>query len=771
MKGKGIYLAIAALLGILSALESYLLMVLLMLFYLYFLYWFKEMTQLRLILFVLIFFIFSGVGFWASIHNKTELTGSEHRLQLQLLQTDFNGDVLLINGIDQATHEKLLIRYRIRSPQEKNLLKKELRYGFVCSLSGTLELPSTSKNPNVFNYQQYLSTKQIYWIFNVNALPSQNCQATSPTLFSVMDQIRTVGMNYVSKYFPEPTASLAIALLFGDQSSMNSELVTAYQKIGIVHLLAISGLQVTLLTGVLFYIGLRIGMVRENMITILIIFLPIYAILTGATPSVVRAVMMMLVILINLRWGSARLNPLDALCYAFLIIVFCSPYLIYDIGFQLSFSACVALLLSAPYIFTNEAGVSQLILTSYIAQLATLPIILVHFFEVSLLSIAANLLFVPFFSVFLTPFFFIVFVLHPILPFIFNPLLWATNKLIMFVNDGINKLSGLPFHMIILGKPGKLLIILLSVAILVIFYKLEKDRFNRFQNSLLIVIPLVGIAVIQNWSPYGEVTFIDVGQGDAILIKLPFNKGTYLIDTGGKPPVSGDTWQQKRSNFEVGKDVIVPYLKSKGISTLDKLILTHGDMDHVGGASAVIEELTITEILLPKVKAQSDIEHEIIRKANQKGIPIHYVYEGKQWGDGESLFKVLAPSSSGVKLDKNNQSIVLFAKIGGLSWLFTGDLEEIGEMELAENYPFLDVDVLKVGHHGSKTSSSEEFLQQFQPEIAVISVGKNNRYSHPHDIVLTRLASHRMTIYRTDKNGAISYFFKRGAGTFSVMLP
>lgn len=771
MKGKGIYLAIAALIGILSALDSDRLMVLLMLLYLYFLYRFKSMTKLRLFLFVLVFIIYSGVGFLASIHNKTELTGSEHSLQVQLLQTDFNGDVLLINGIEQTTHEKLLIRYRIHSPQEKALLKSELRYGFICSLSGTIEPPSPSKNPNVFNYQQYLSTKQIYWIFNVNSISPGNCQATSPTFFSLMDQIRTAGINYVSKYFPEPTASLAIALLFGDQSYMNSELVTAYQKIGIVHLLAISGLQVTLLTGVLFYIGLRIGMVREKMITMLMVFLPLYAILTGATPSVVRAVMMMFVILISLKWGGRRLNSLDALCYAFLIIVLCSPYLIYDIGFQLSFCACVALLLSTPYIFTNEAGISQLILTSYIAQLATLPIILVHFFEVSLLSIAANLLFVPFFSVFLTPFFFLVFVLHPFLAFIINPLLWATNKLIMIVNDGINMISALPFHMMILGKPGKFLLLLLSVSILVIFYKLEKDYFSRLQNSLLIVVPLVVIAVIQNWSPYGEVTFIDVGQGDAILVKLPFNKGTYLIDTGGNPPFSGDTWQQKRTNFEVGKDIIVPYLKSKGISTLDKLILTHGDIDHVGGTSAVIEELSITEILLPKVKAQSDIELEIVRKANQKGIPIHYVYEGKQWGDDESLFKVLAPAGSGVELDKNNQSIVLYAKIGGLTWLFTGDIEETGEMELAENYSFIDVDVLKVGHHGSKTSSSEELLQQFQPEIAVISVGEGNRYGHPHGSVLTRLASHQMTIYRTDKNGAISYFFKNGPGTFSVMLP
>ncbi|WP_187118810.1 DNA internalization-related competence protein ComEC/Rec2 [Bacillus marasmi] len=771
MKGRGIYLALAALFGILSAFVNIGLFGLLTLLYLYILKRFKSVTKLQLMLILFVFILNGFVGFSAKQNNRTELSGGEQSLHIELQQSRINGDLLVINGIHKTTTEKLLIRYRIHSPQEKAYLENTLQYGFTCTLSGKLEPPSIYHNPNVFNYQKYLSTKQIYWIFDVHDIPIETCEAPEITFLSLMDKLRSDGAKYVAKHFPEPTAALAIALLFGDQSMMDGELITSYQKMGIVHLLAISGLQVTFLSGVLFYCGLRIGIVREKMIVVIMIFLPIYALLTGATASVVRAVMMMMVILISLRFGNQRILPLDALCYSFLILLLYSPYFIYDVGFQLSFSACTALLLSAPVLLKNEGTLNQLILTSYIAQLATLPIILVHFFEVSLLSIIANLLFVPFFSIILTPFFFIVFLLHPFLGFLVDPLIWALNKIIFIVNELINGFSSLPLNMLVVGRPSNLLLLLLFISILMIFYRLERYRTNRIRMSLLIVFPIVIITMIHLWSPFGEVTFIDVGQGDSILIRLPYNRGNYLIDTGGNLPFSKEPWQEKRSNFDVGDDVVVPFLKSKGITRLDKLILTHGDMDHIGGATAIIDELTVREILLPNAKEQSELELELTLKARQSGIPINYVIEGQGWREEDDWLKVLAPDLSNDEGDKNNQSIVLYGEIGGLSWLFTGDLEVEGEQRLVQKYPSIDIDVLKVGHHGSKTSSSELFLKQFKPEVAIISVGGKNRYGHPHREIIERYQANGIKLYRTDQKGAISYFFKGRSGTFSTMLP
>lgn len=771
MKGKGIYLALAALLGILSAFVGFTIFGFFALIYLYLLKRYKSITTLRLTIVIFVFILYSYVGVLAKQNNKTDLTGEEQSLFVELHEVDINGDLLVIRGIDKATSEKILIHYRIHSNEEKTTLQNNLKYGFTCTLTGELKPPSTYDNPNVFNYKRYLATKQIYWIYKVNQIPINNCNAPSPSFFSLMDGLRTAGVEYVATHFPEPTASLSIALLFGDQSMMDDELITSYQKIGIVHLLAISGLQVTFLTGVLFYCGLRIGIVREKMINILMVFLPIYALLTGATASVVRAVMMMMVMLICLKWGKQNILPLDALGYAFLILLLFSPYLLYDIGFQLSFGACVALLLSAPVLLKNETSLSQLILTSYIAQLATLPIILTHFFEVSLLAIVANLLFVPLFSVFLTPFFFIVFLFHPFFGILLDPLIWATNKIIIIVNAIINGFSALPLHMLILGKPGKLLLIMLFVSVLAIFITLERSRTNRLLNSLYIMIPIVVIAVIHNWSPVGEVTFIDVGQGDSILIKLPFNRGNYLIDTGGNLPFSKEPWQEKRSSFDVGEDVVVPFIKSKGITRLDKLIITHGDMDHIGGALAVIRDLSVKEILLPDVTNQSELEIELVKKANEADITISHVAEGMEWRVKDDWFKVLAPTKSSDEVDKNNQSIVLYGEIGGVTWLFTGDLEEKGEELILQKFPFIDIDVLKVGHHGSDSSSTEAFIDQFQPEVAIISVGEGNRYGHPHQEIIARYKARGITLYRTDQNGAISYFFKGRKGTFSVMLP
>ncbi len=506
------------------------------------------------------------------------------------------------------------------------------------------------------------------------------------------------------------------------------------------------------------------------MVNVLLIFLPCYALLTGATPSVVRAVVMMLVILSSMKLGHQRLLPLDALSVAFLLVLLCSPYLVFDVGFQLSFCASGALLLST-FLLKDKSMVGQLLLTSYIAQLATLPIILYNFYEFSLLSLIANVIFVPFFSVFLTPFLFFVFLLYPLLGVIFEPLVWITNQVILLVNFIIEAFSTLPFHILTLGRPVFFILLFYIGFICFIFLKLEGTPKKLGQTCLFIFLPITLQLGINMWSPYGEVTFIDVGQGDAILIKLPNHQGNILIDTGGKVAFSKDKWQERHSSFEVGEDIVLPYLKSKGVSTIDKLILTHGDFDHIGGARAIMEGLSVKEIVLPKVPSQASLELDLIKEAEANSIPVTFVSAGDSFGKNGIVFRVLTPLVDVQVADKNDHSIVMYAQFGGLNWLFTGDLEKEGEKELIKRYKNMDVNVLKVAHHGSDSSTTEEFLTAFQPEIAVISVGENNRYGHPHKKVISRLKARQIKIFRTDQNGAISYIFKGKRGTFSVRIP
>ncbi|MDF2856342.1 MAG: hypothetical protein K0Q87_2193, partial [Neobacillus sp.] len=237
---------------------------------------------------------------------------------------------------------------------------------------------------------------------------------------------------------------------------------------------------------------------------------------------------------------------------------------------------------------------------------------------------------------------------------------------------------------------------------------------------------------------------------------------------GGIVSFPEEEWKRKKKPYEVGRDVVVPFLKGKGITKIDMLILTHGDMDHIGGAFSVITELRVGQIIMPSVAEPSETEESLIQLAKKMGIPVVKIFEGGQWESRNSEFNVLAPEKE-YKGERNSGSIALFARVGGLNWFFGGDLEQNGEERIIMKYPQMTIDVLKAGHHGSKTSTSERFINQIKPKVALISAGEKNRYGHPHNEVLERLNS--IAVYRTDKHGAITYRFYQDNGTFSGYLP
>ncbi len=717
------------------------------------------------------FLLFCIIGNLANNRNISLLTGKEQEFVFNLQQWQINGDQLQIAVKDEKTKEKLLLQYRIKSEQEKNKLETGMKSGAKCTVSGKLTTPSSSSNPNAFDYQRYLATKQIYWIVTSEQNPLNSCTAAEPSSLSFIENLRHTGIKYLLHHFPEPLASLSVALIFGERTEMSPQLVTSYQKIGIVHLLAISGLQVSFFTGLLFFIGIRIGVVRETMLNVLIIFLPFYALLTGASPSVVRAVLMMLLIFISLRLTKDRYQPLDAWSGALILSLAYSPMLIYDVGFQLSFVATLALILSTVLLANFHHPASLLLMTTVIAQIATLPILLYYFYEFASVSLLANFIFVPIYSIILSPVIFFLFILHPLIGFLLAPLIWFINSSILLANRMIEWFSKLPWSMITPGRPAFILLCAYIFLVFFTFIKMEKAAGKLTKASFCLLLPLFLQIAMNTWSPTGEITFIDVGQGDAILIKLPFQQGTYLIDTGGIVPFSTEKWQEKNREFEVGKNIIVPFLKSKGITRIDKLILTHGDYDHIGGVQTILAELKVEEIVFPIVAEQSELEMEISHIAKGKEIVTTYVSEGSHWKSGDNKFQVLSPPTQGMNHDKNNGAIVIHAQIGGLAWLFTGDIEKEREESLVTDYSSLDIDVLKVGHHGSKTSTSERLLSEFTPEVAIISVGEKNRYGHPHQEVLTRLQKYHIQILRTDQQGAITYFFRGENGTFSSWIP
>ncbi|MEK3853076.1 DNA internalization-related competence protein ComEC/Rec2 [Cytobacillus sp. FSL H8-0458] len=775
MKGRWIYAAAASLLGNLTSLLHPAIAIIFSLLALFLL---KRniLTKNNMTILILIYIVLIIRSELAADYNRTSLTGNEGEFEITLSESvKIDGDLLTVLIELTGKKEKLAASYKIKSEAEQKILSDHLRIGMTCRVNGTLQNPPTSTNPNSFSYKDYLNHNSIFWILELEQLNLSDCTCNKSRITLPILKMREMGTNHILEHFPEQTAPLAIALVFGDRNFVDEDTIASYQKIGIIHLLAISGLHVGMLAGMFFLAGIRAGITRENMTSILIMVLPVYAILTGAAPSVLRAVFMMLLVLLAKKL-KAPIQLADVISIVFAGYLFISPFIIYNAGFQLSFAVALSLILSAPAIFKKFTHpFAALLAVSFICQMAAIPILLWHFYEVSIISIIANLVFVPLFSSIVLPVVLILFFIDLLTGGRADFLLHVFEKMIIFLNWIAEMLSAIPNSTLILGRPSVLMLIIYLLLIPAFFAGWERSKNKKaiIKNGVLPILAIVFHYLSNVFTPAGEITFIDVGQGDSILIKLPYGRGNYLIDAGGALMVETEDWKMRSDPYETGKDTVVPFLKSKGISKIDKFFLTHGDMDHIGGASAVLREMKVKSVVFPQGAKFSEAEKDLIVQAKNNKSEIVFTKAGDSWLIGDSVFQVLSPfgGEMGDGEEKNDGSIVLFAKVGGLNWLFTGDLEEHGEGQLIKSYPKLKADVLKIGHHGSKTSSTELFLAGVKPRIGVISAGRNNRYGHPHNDVMSRLNDYNVKVLRTDKQGAVTYFFKEDSGTFSVQLP
>ncbi|WP_338470314.1 DNA internalization-related competence protein ComEC/Rec2 [Niallia sp. XMNu-256] len=776
MRTKVVFLTLAALLGILAVMENLFLILGLLGCSFIFLLKQKRVEGKYILLSFLIFSIFFIRAGIVVQENQTHLSGKEERFILSFNEIEnIDGDVLTVAANDQTRSERLMIRYKIQSEREKQLLKSNLSPGLVCQVEGILEKPSESSNPNSFNYREYLLQNRIHWILKPKTLQINACQE-APTLMTSIKMIRYKGFHYLETHFPEKAVPLAAALLFGSDDFISPETMDHYRELGIVHLLAISGLHIAIVVAIFYQLLLRIGITRENTVILLLALLPVYGVLTGASPSVNRSVIMTMILLIAKRWGpSYQISPLDGLCVTFLVYSFASPYVIYNVGFQLSFLVTFALLVSLPYLLgENQTTTTALFVTSFISMISSAPILLHFFYEFSIISLVVNLLYIPLFNVVILPLVLACFLLHLLFKGWVDPFIFVLTEIIDWTNKVTEFISRFPFNQLLVGKPNHFSLFLYVVGFFSYFVVWEKFRKQFYYKMGLLLIPICLVLsqmLITTYSSEGEITFLDVGQGDSIFIRLPYGKGTYLIDTGGAMLFNQEQWQQRQRPYEVGRDTVVPFLKSKGAAVIDKVIITHGDFDHAGGAQAVLNELKVKELVLPLTLKKNELETKLVQQAHQKGIPVRFVQQGDQWNSGNYVFTVLSPIKHETTENINNTSIVLYSEMGGLRWLLTGDLEEDGEKKLMEQYKDINTDVLKIGHHGSKTSTTELLLNKVSPKIAIISVGKDNRFNHPNGEVLKRLKSRNIKIVRTDISGAITYRFKKETGTFWVHRP
>jgi competence protein ComEC len=759
MRGNIVYIALAAVFGIIAGCGRPNISLVFIALYAIFLFTRKRRLFLFSIITLCLFYMYFV---YIDHHNKTKLSGNMTLFTIRFVAPiSVDGDQL--KSIVKVGKEKLQLIYYIKSAEEKQELSS-LTPRAVCTVKGRLERPALPRNPNAFDYRRYLRFHHIHWILKPQSLSLQDCRNTSPTLYEWFLSLREKGLHTVETHFPSETVGIIQALLYGERGQLDETLLEGYQKLGLIHLLAISGLHVTLLVGAVFSILVRF-ITKETTTIILLIFLPIYIVLTGASPSVIRASFTAMIFLVADYWKS-MLSPLDALSITLVMMLLFDPYMLWDVGFQLSFIVTFALILSFQMILSHDSVFWRLFFTAFIAQLSALPFLLYYFFEVSLWSIPLNIIFVPLYSFIIMPLSFAAVGAHYIHPLLSFPFIWLLQKIIAISSEVVAFFSSNHSLSLILGRPSFFFLICYAAAIFVAFVQMEKRRYLSIGWVAFVI-------ALHAWSPYidryGEVVLLDVGQGDCIYIELPYRKGVYLIDTGGTLPHQRQPWQERKRKWDVGKDVVVPFLKSNGVRYIDKLIATHGDLDHIGAGEEIIRHFSVKQMVIGKGETKNSLQEKLVQFAERKNIEVVKISRGDRWIEDGISFYVLHPWKT--HRDDNNHSIVLYTKLGGLSWLFTGDLEETGERELISAFPRLEADVLKVSHHGSDTSTTELFLEKVQPKIALISVGKHNRYHHPSPYVIERLQKRDVIILRTDQHGAIRYIYSKNRGTFSVMLP
>jgi competence protein ComEC len=395
-----------------------------------------------------------------------------------------------------------------------------------------------------------------------------------------------------------------------------------------------------------------------------------------------------------------------------------------------------------------------------IAQLVSLPILLTHFFQFSPYSFFLNVFLVPLYSLVYIPAAFLVTLVSFVHIELVQLAVYVYERSFMWIQDGlrdVHRLSGAVVHT---GPPPVWWICVYAVIVCVWLWGMERRR-RILVWVPITVLPLlvVGLLCLPYMDRHAYITMLDVGQAEAIVVELPYRQEVLLIDAGAEVRFSEQGWQVQSRTFEAGKDVIVPYLRYRGINRIDKAVLSHPHYDHAAGLTAVIDHVDVKAVYRSPTVPQAEWEFSFMEELEDRDVPVYVLGRGDAWEHDHASFHVLFPEGEDGLVEHvtnvHDYNIVLYNRIYDTTFLWTGDLEETGEMEILAEYEQLTADVLKIGHHGSQTSTSFPFVSQLQPVASLVSVGSYNRYGHPHPEVTERLETEGVPVWRTDQDGGV----------------
>lgn len=700
------------------------------------------------VIFGIILFIFSYIsmniplkteeGKSCSIADVNSITG-----RVESIKTKNDSYKIIIDNTSIKGSKKIEVSYYDEIDYENDIY--ELLGARIC-IFGKLKKPTEQENPCCFNYKLYQYSKGIRFNFSAKSIVVENY--SNNLFWKYKRLVSRCRENFLSQfnYNPEIRAFIK-GVIFGDKSEINEETIEEFNDNSTGHILAVSGLHIGFLFALLRFITKKS---RSKASTIIIIFvLIIYGEMTSWSPSTIRAT---LVLGINLMAIYARRTPdlLSSISASAFVILICNPYMLFNSGFQMSFMALLGLVFFANPL---EYFVGKYFAPLFAIQLSITPLVAYLFNRVNLISILINIPIVYLASI-IVPLSIVsicVMIVFGVLPETLSFAIEIISKFIIRINSFLNFDGMFNFN-----------VKSVNLGILVAFYliaffvasewfrikTLRKDRKSIYKMSKCIII-LALIVCIGTFNGFAndEIVFVSVGQGDCMHIRCGSND--LVIDGGGS------------KDFNVAKNTLRPYFLKNGVSNLDAALVTHLHTDHFLGILQLNDIFDIENILIPNMYKTADnggnsddYSHLNNLHSLSLGDEInisHNVYIKSIWPINQNSAYISSD-------DANENNMVYLVYYNGIKIMVTGDLVSDDEKKMIEFYKdsnTLDCDILKVGHHGSKTSSSEEFLDAVSPEIAIISVGANNMYGHPNQETLYKLAARGIKTYRTDLNGAI----------------
>ena len=719
----------------------------------------KNYFPLKIILLWLFMFYLGFFNASLRIKNSDEL------FTLAPQKSEITGQIISIPNVAKTNTLKFFfkvdkIKYDgkiISVPENKTLVSLNYKDGIqnkplignYYSIKGKLVKPFESTNPSQFSYGSYLRNFQTYTVFYANEndyhlIPAQ--LSLKWKLIQGLNNSRIGILESHAKYLKSPNLEILGGIVFGDDAIAPPDYIkTTFINSGLLHILAASGMNVAFIYGFLYFFLRKLHVPYKLSVLSGILVVILYSLMTGLGPSVIRAAIMLIFILVG-KLIDRDAHSISLLAFVALLMLVYNPAFINDVGFQLSFIVTFGLLLSTTpvmeYFKSLPAWISGSIFVPVIAQVWVIPIQMFYFNNISLYSVFANILTVPFLSVIsFGGFVSSVFALFkPIADFVCQIFDFVLNPMLNILVWISNTFANLPHSLIITTHPSVFQIILYYFILMFSVYILK----NRFSNKNIIKITLSLILILSlstiNISNHNlEILAFDVQNGDAFLLKTPQNK--YIIIDTGKSGYRGGASKAKM--------IILKYLRDRGIKHIDSMIITHFDSDHAGGAVDLIENLKVDKVYVNSISDNSKLAQRIYKSAGNKIITV------------DKKTKIIEEPEFSVELNRaqfpqaddydNENSIISVVKYNKFCMLFTGDAGVETFNKIKNDIPS-DITVLKVGHHGARGVVNPEMINYLNPKISLISVGQNI-YGHPNTVTLKYLQKSK--VYRTDRDHSV----------------